>query len=57
MSEKNNGQFDYNDWVQDALCGVLRQALDTLAASQEPGEHHFYINFQTTHTGVSVPGF
>ena len=57
MSEKNNGQFDYDDWVQDALRGVLRQALETLAASQEPGEHHFYINFQTTHSGVSVPGF
>ena len=36
---------------------MLRQALETLAASQEPGEHHFYINFQTTHSGVSVPGF
>ena len=57
MSEKNNGQFDYDDWVRDALRGVLRQALETLAASQEPGEHHFYINFQTTHSGVSVPGF
>ena len=57
MSEKNNGQFDYDDWVQDALRGVLRQALEALAASQEPGEHHFYINFQTTHSGVSVPGF
>ena len=57
MSEKNNGQFDYDDWVQYALRGVLRQALETLAASQELGEHHFYINFQTTHSGVSVPGF
>ena len=57
MSEKNNGQFDYDDWVQDALRGVLRQALEALAASQEPGEHHFYINFQTTHSGVSIPGF
>ena len=36
---------------------MLRQALETLGASQEPGEHHFYINFQTTHSGVSVPGF
>ena len=57
MSENNNGQFDYDDWVQDALRGVLRQALEALAASQEPGEHHFYINFQTTHSGVSIPGF
>ena len=57
MSEKSNGQFDYDVWVQDALREVLRQALETLAASQEPGEHHFYINFQTMHSGVSVPGF
>ena len=57
MSEKIYGQFDYDDWVQDALRGVLRRALETLAASREPGEHHFYINFQTAHPDVSVPGF
>ncbi len=57
MSEKNNDQFDYDEWVQDALRGVLRRALETLAASQELGEHHFYVNFQTAHPDVSVPGF
>ena len=57
MSENSNGQFDYDDWVQDALRGVLRRALETLVASRDPGKHHFYVNFQTTHPGVSVPGF
>ena len=57
MSERNDGQFDYDDWVQDALCGVLRRALETLAASRAPGEHHFYVNFRTTDPDVGVPGF
>ena len=57
MSEINDGQFDYDDWVQDALRGVLRRALETLAASQAPAEHHFYVNFRTTDPDVGVPGF
>ena len=46
MSERSDGQFDYEDWVQNALHGVLRRALETLAASQAPGEHHVYVNFR-----------
>ena len=57
MSEINDGQFDFDNWVQDALRGVLRRTLETLATSKEPGEHHFYINFRTTDPNVSVPGF
>ena len=57
MSEMNDGQFDYDDWIQESLRRVLRRAMETLAASQEPGEHHLYINFRTTDPDVVVPGF
>jgi len=50
-------QFPYDDWVTDAMRGVLRRALETLAVTSEPGEHHFYINFQTTDPEVGIPGF
>ena len=49
-------QMDYAGMTQNALRGVIRQAL-TRAASAEglPGEHHFYITFLTRAPGVSIP--
>ena len=50
-------QFPYDDWVTDAMRGVLRRALETLAVCSAPGDHHFYINFRTTDPEVGLPGF
>ncbi len=49
-------QMDYAGLTQNALRGVIRQAL-LVATSPEglPGEHHFYITFLTRAPGVSVP--
>lgn len=40
--------------VQDALRGVVRKVLAEVARTGLPGEHHFYVTFDTTHPGVRV---
>lgn len=47
--------LSYERMVEDALRGVLRQALRITEAQGLPGSHHFYITFDTTHPGVRIP--
>ena len=48
--------MDYASLTQNALRGVIRQALQRAASPQGlPGQHHFYITFLTRGEGVSVP--
>ncbi|EGF90930.1 hypothetical protein ABI_23420 [Asticcacaulis biprosthecium C19] len=48
--------MDYASLTQNALRGVIRQALQRAASPQGlPGEHHFYVTFLTRGSGVSVP--
>src|SRR5690606_12761221 len=44
----------YERMVEDALRGVLRQALKITEAQGLPGAHHFYITFDTTHPGLKI---
>ena len=44
----------YERMVEDALRGVLRQALEITRAQGLPGSHHFYITFDTTYPGVRI---
>jgi len=46
----------YDKMVEDALKGVLRQALRE-CENGLPGNHHFYITFRTGHEGVAVPDY
>jgi hypothetical protein len=46
--------LSYERMVEDALRGVLRQALKITAAQGLPGAHHFYITFDTTHPDVRI---
>lgn len=49
-------EMHYDDLTQEALRGVIRAALERAATPEGiPGEHHFYITFQTRAPGVSVP--
>ena len=48
-------RLKYERLVEDALRGVVRQALQEVALRGLPGEHHFYITFRTTHPGVVMP--
>jgi uncharacterized protein len=42
----------YDQLAQNALRGVVRDALRKVAKSGLPGEHHFYIAFNTRYPGV-----
>ena len=54
MSEET---FPYDQWVNEALRSVLSRALKQLAENGPIGDHHFFINFNTTQDGVEIPGF
>jgi len=43
--------------VESALRGVVRAALEHVAAHGLPGDHHFYITFRTQAPGVEMPPF
>ncbi len=47
----------YDTWIDEALRGVVRRVLSEAAAEGLPGNHHFYITFQTGKTGVQIPNF
>jgi len=44
----------YDLLVQDALRGMVRHVLSSVARDGLPGEHHFYISFQTHARGVRL---
>lgn len=44
----------YDIVIQDALRGAVRKILDEVARTGLPGEHHFYIAFDTTAPGVRI---
>lgn len=44
----------YDLLAQNALKGVVREALRKVERSGLPGEHHFYIAFLTRHPGVNI---
>lgn len=46
--------LSYERMVEDALRGVLREALKLTAAQGLPGAHHFYITFDTTYPGLQI---
>ena len=45
----------YDKMVEDALRGVVREALREAAAKGLPGDHHFYVTFDTTYDGTVMP--
>jgi hypothetical protein len=48
------GDLPYDQWIEDALRGVIRRALAYVAADGLPGNHHFYITFATQAAGVDI---
>ena len=45
----------YDKMVEQALRGVVREALAVAASQGMPGAHHFYITFHTADPGVEIP--
>ena len=46
--------IDYEVLAQDALRGIVRTVLTGVAKSGLPGQHHFYIAFNTSAPGVGI---
>lgn len=44
----------YDVLTQDALRNVIRKVLDEVATAGLPGDHHFFISFETTFPGVRL---
>lgn len=56
MSDQPTDLMDYASLMQNALRGVIRQALARAASPQGlPGGHHFFVTFLTQAPGVSIP--
>ena len=47
----------YQEYIAQALRGVVRRVLESVMQEGPPGEHHFYIRFSTTHPLVNIPDF
>jgi hypothetical protein len=48
-------QFDYAERMHGALLGIVRDLLKDVAKDGLPGDHHFYLTFDTTYEGVVMP--
>ncbi len=46
--------IDYEVLAQDAMRGLVRTVLQRTAKSGLPGDHHFYVSFDTNAAGVSI---
>jgi hypothetical protein len=49
--------LDYNQLVETALRGAVREALKRVAEFGLPGNHHFYVTFRTDQPGVELPDY
>lgn len=54
MSEANEDLIRYDVLTQEALRGVIRKVLEEVAVGGLPGDHHFFITFDTTFPGVKL---
>ena len=46
--------IDYGNLMHDAMRGLIRRVLEGVAADGLPGEHHFFITFDTNHPDVEM---
>ena len=47
--------MNYRAMMEEALRGVVREALKRVVEDGLPGDHHFFITFATDHPGVGLP--
>ncbi|MGI9394753.1 MAG: SspB family protein [Boseongicola sp.] len=46
--------IDYGNLMHSAMRGLIRTVLTDIAASGLPGQHHFFITFDTMHPDVEI---
>ncbi len=57
MIEDDDNSLRYDKMVENALRGVVKQAVEEVMKDGLPGDHHFYITFLTDHAGVNIPDY
>ena len=55
MDKINKKNIDYDQIVEDTLRLVVKKSLELVNESGLPGDHHFYISFDSKYKGVKVP--
>ncbi len=50
-----SGRLNYGQLMQKAMRRMMAEVLGDVADNGLPGEHHFYISFETDHPGVDIP--
>ena len=50
-----SGRLNYGHLMQKAMRRMMAEVLATVAENGLPGDHHFYISFETAHPGVDIP--
>ena len=55
MDKINKKNIDYDLIVESTLRLVVKKSLELVNQEGLPGDHHFYISFDSTHKGVKVP--
>jgi len=46
--------IDYGNLMHNAMRGLIQNVLTRVAQQGLPGDHHFFISFDTTHSGVAI---
>ena len=55
MSQSEESLVPYQEMMERALRGVMRDALARVEEQGLPGNHHYYVSFLTRHEGVTIP--
>ncbi len=55
MDKTDIKNIDYDRIVEETLRLVVKKSLELVNKEGLPGDHHFYISFDSTHNGVKVP--
>ena len=55
MDKIDKKSIDYDRIVEDTLKLVVKKSLQLVNEKGLPGDHHFYISFDSTYKGVKVP--
>lgn len=50
----SSSKIAYGRLMHEAVCGVIRKVLQDVVKDGLPGEHHFFITFDTRHGGVEL---
>ena len=53
--QKKNLLIDYNAHTIDAMRNLVKEVLKNITNSTLPGNHHFYITFDTNFKNVEIP--